>query len=104
VDLVNNLYAWTNGILFWGVLLLALWALGDCLARKAAAFPAVNKLTKPAWLIILVICALANGWTLLIDHTWQGGYPSIFTLVTVVAMCVYLADVRPAVREITGNR
>ena len=38
---------WVDRILFWeGSLLLRAWAVADCAVRKAAAFPAANKLTK----------------------------------------------------------
>jgi hypothetical protein len=95
VDIVNNLYLWTDRVLFWGLIALRAWALGDCLTRKAAAFPAVDKLTKPSWIAILVIGGLL------------GSLLSVpvgpISLISVIAAAVYLADVRPAVREITGG-
>ena len=55
--MVANLYHYTDLILFWGLLALRVWALADCATRKVAAFPAVDKLTKPAWLAMLVLGA-----------------------------------------------
>ena len=55
MDIVSALYLWTDRVLFWGLVALKAWALVDCVTRKAAAFPAVDKLTKPAWLTILVL-------------------------------------------------
>jgi hypothetical protein len=95
VQLVDSLYLWTNWILYWGLLALRLWALVDCLTRKVAAFPAVGKLTKPAWVAMLVLGALFS--LISTDPI------NIFSLISIVLAAVYLADVRPAVREISGG-
>ena len=94
--ILNLVYAWTDGVLFWGLAALRLWAVVDCAMRKAAAFPAVDKLTKPAWLAILVVSGVFGTYVL----------PPIgfISLISVVVACVYLADVRPAVREITDGK
>jgi Protein of unknown function (DUF2516) len=95
VATLNHLYFWTDQILFWGLVALRVWAIADCATRKTAAFPAVGKLTKPAWLAILVVAG------------FLGSYLSpplgLFSLISAVASAVYLADVRPAVREISGG-
>jgi hypothetical protein len=63
--------------------------------RKAAAFPAANKLTKPAWLAILIVGGVLGSLF---------SYPlNLLSLASVVAAVVYLADVRPAVREVSGG-
>lgn len=97
MNIVDELYFWTDMILFWGLVALRLWALIDCLTRKAAAFPAVDKLTKPAWAAMLLLGGVFGALL----------YPfnpiSIFSLISVVIAAVYLADVRPAVREISGG-
>ncbi len=95
---LNDFYFWTDLVLFWGLAALRLWALVDCLTRKAAAFPAVDKLTKPAWTAITVFGAFLGTLPAL------GPPLGIISLVSVVVACVYLADVRPAVREITGGK
>ena len=94
MHVVNNLYVYTDGALFYGLAALRLWAVLDCLTRKAAAFPAADKLTKPAWIAILLISGLLG----------QFASPPLWpiSLVSTVASAVYLADVRPAVREITA--
>jgi O-antigen ligase len=96
VYVIDQLYQWTNLILFWGLLALRLWALVDCITRKAAAFPAVDKLTKPAWVAMLLF-GLLFGSVLLTDPVGP------ISLITAVLAAVYLADVRPAVREISGT-
>ena len=102
MGIVDQLYLWTDRLLFVGLVALRIWALLDCLVRKAAAFPAVDKLTKPAWAAILLIAGGLG--TLLGQPTGPSGVLSIFSLVSVVAAAVYLADVRPAVREISNGR
>jgi len=95
MHLVDDVYFWVNWVLYCGLVALRAWAVVDCALRKAAAFPAAGKLTKPAWLAITII---------------GGGIGSLFfyplniiSLLSVVAALVYLTDVRPAVREISGG-
>jgi hypothetical protein len=92
VDVVDKLYLWTDYVLYYALIALRVWALVDCAARKTAAFPAVDKLTKPSWLLILVVAGLLG--TFASPPLWP------ISLISVVVAAVYLADVRPAVREI----
>ena len=95
MDLVNELYTWTDLVLFWGLIVLRVWALVDCLTRKRAAFPAVDKLTKPAWAAMLAAALL---------FAYIAPQPTgPISLISTVVAAVYLADVRPAVREISGG-
>jgi hypothetical protein len=95
MQLIHDVYWWVDGVLYWGLVALRAWAVIDCATRKASAFPAADKLTKPAWLAITII---------------GGGLGSLFfyplhivSLISVVAALVYLCDVRPAVREVSGG-
>jgi hypothetical protein len=99
VSVVVNIYQWTDYVFYYGLVILRLWALIDCATRKTAAFPAVDKLTKATWLAILVIGAAMG------SYPWApgGSYAYPISLISVVAAAVYLADVRPAVREISGG-
>jgi hypothetical protein len=98
VNAVNTLYTWTDWALIYGLLALRTWALIDCLTRKMAAFPAVDKLTKPAWVAMLLIGDL-------LGYLLSASQPvGIFALLTTVLASVYLADVRPAVREVSEGR
>lgn len=96
MDVFDQLYRYTDLVLFWGLLALRLWALVDCLTRKVAAFPAVDKLSKPAWVAMLVFGAFFGSF-ILPDPIGP------ISLITAVIATVYLADVRPAVREISGG-
>ena len=97
VRTIDELYHYTDEVLFFGLLALRVWAVIDCLIRKLAAFPAVDKLTKPAWLAMLVFGAL---FSTVVVPTPTGP----ISLITAVVAAVYLADVRPAVREISGGK
>jgi len=96
VQVINEFYTWTDAILFYGLLALRVWALIDCLIRKVSAFPAADKLSKAAWVAMLVLGALFGSW---ISPLPAGP----ISLITAVIAAVYLADVRPAVREISGG-
>lgn len=101
--IVNQLYFWTDHILGWGEFILWIWAFADCIARRHDAFPAADKLTKPAWLAILAIGALLGTFTVAPFSHYTSPVHFI-GLIATVAASVYLADVRPAVREISGGR
>jgi hypothetical protein len=97
VGLINDFYSWINLILLAASIALRLWAIVDCAFRKASAFPVANKLTKLAWLSINVISGLL-GTVFLFNVPLNP-----IALVSVVVALVYLTDVRPAVREVSGG-
>lgn len=72
------------------------FALVDALRQRSDAFTAAGKLTKKLWLVILSV-ATALGFVLVFSPL------NIFNLLAVVAAGVYLADVRPALRGVTGG-
>jgi hypothetical protein len=78
---------------------LEVWAFFDCLRHKANAFEAVSKRTKTFWLA-LTGGALAIGALSLYGGGGGGfGTLGLFGLAAVTAASVYLADVRPAVKD-----
>lgn len=87
-----------NGVLLIvqvGCLALQAWALIDCITRRGQTFVSAQKLSKPAWLAITAIAGLL---------TFYFGVISILGIAGLVGSIVYLVDVRPAVREISGGR
>ncbi len=86
------------GLLAFG---LQVFALVDAIRQRAGAFVAAGKQTKQRWLIFLGV-ATAIGFVSL--GSALGGPLNIFNLIAVVAAAVYLTDVRPAVRGMTGGR
>jgi hypothetical protein len=101
--------ALTPLVLFFAVLALAAfvveaWAFIDAIRRPTGAFAAVGKLTKPLWLIILGVAAVI-GLGSAVTALLYGGLSivGILPVAAFVAAAVYLADVRPKVREFRGG-
>lgn len=70
-------------------------ALVDCVRQQPDAFVAAGKMTKQRWLIILAVAA-ALGFASL------GGL-GLLAMIAFVAAAVYLVDVRPALRQVSGR-
>ena len=68
------------------------------LMYPAEAYTATGKLTKPAWTIILGLGLLSQ--VLLLNSSPI----NLILLAFTIAALVYLADVRPALSEITSGR
>jgi hypothetical protein len=78
---------------------LELWALLDCVRHKANAFEATGKRTKTFWLALTGGAALVGVISLFSSGGGLFGTLGLFGLAAVVAASVYLADVRPAVKD-----
>ncbi|MGH4029489.1 DUF2516 family protein [Actinomycetota bacterium Odt1-20B] len=70
------------------------FALLDAAFRREDAYRAADKKTKPFWLIILGLAFVVN---LLFPIM------SFLPIIGLVATIVYMVDVRPAIRQITGG-
>lgn len=68
----------------------------DAVSRRKDAFPAADKQTKTFWLIILGIAIIVD---------WLFGFDllGILPVVGLIATIVYMVDVRPAVKQISGG-
>ncbi len=78
---------------------IEVWALSDCVRRPGTAFEAAFKRTKGFWLA-LTGGALVVGVLSVLSS--RGGF-NLFQLVAIIAACVYLADVKPAVSQTSGR-
>jgi uncharacterized protein DUF2516 len=76
-----------------------IFALVDALRQRKDAFVAAGKLTKPIWLAIL---GVATAFGVIYLTPSFAPFP-LLQIVSFVAAAVYLADVRPAVRGMTGG-
>ena len=76
-----------------GLFALQAWAFVDAVSRRPDAFVAADKLTKPAWLIILGIALVA--------HMLIWSPSSLLNLAGAVAAIVYIVDARPALQSLT---
>ena len=70
------------------------WAFIDAITRPSQAFVSAGKLTKPLWLIILGVAFVLGLYS-----AAYGGATGFLSVIAFVASAVYLADVRPKVRE-----
>jgi hypothetical protein len=86
----------TIGLLvYFALLAVKIYALGSALMYSSAAYEAAGKLTKVAWCVIL-------GLGVALTFIPVGGLT--LSLVSTIAAFVYLVDVRPARRTVTGRR
>lgn len=78
---------------------IEVWALADCVRRPGTAFEAAFKRTKGFWL------ALTGGAVVVgvLSVLGGGGGFNVFQLIAIIAACVYLADVKPAVSQTSGR-
>src|SRR5215831_8667315 len=81
-------------------LCVEVWAFVDAIRRPAPAFVAVNKQTKPIWLVILGVAAVIGLWS---STLGKPNLISLFPIVAFVAAAIYLTDVRPKVKEFRGG-
>ena len=91
------------GYFFWALLVGAFvvegWAFLDAIRHPAGSFTAAGKQTKPLWLIILgvaFVIGIAGAFN-------QLTIISILPIVAFVAAAIYLADVRPKLRDSKGG-
>lgn len=77
--------------------LFKLFVFIDALSRRKDAFVAAEKQTKPFWLIIL-------GIAIVVDWLFNFDLLGILPVVGLIAAIVYLVDVRPALKQVTGGR
>lgn len=76
---------------------MEVFALVDAARHRPDAFVAAGKKTKQLWLIILGVAALI-GFVFLLNPL------GILSILAVVAAGIYLADVRPALRDVSSGR
>jgi hypothetical protein len=97
---VNLLYSLDSYIMYacWiAGIPVGAWAFISAARTRPDAFTAADKLTKPAWLGIT-----GGGLALLL--ICRGGPITLFWLVGLIAVLVYLVDVRPTLIEVQGGR
>jgi hypothetical protein len=70
------------------------WAFVDAITRPAQAFVAAGKQTKKIWMIILGVAFVLGLYS-----AAYGGVTGILSVAAFVAAAIYLADVRPKVKD-----
>ncbi len=97
MSLISGAQSWVLLALGVAALAVEIFAFVDALRHRSDAYPAAGKRTKPFWLVITGIC-LAVGFVTVFNVIG-----SILGIVAFVGSAVYLADVRPALRQVTGR-
>ncbi len=87
---IQNVFVMAASLL---VFVIQAWAFVDAVSHRPEVFVAADKLTKPAWLIILGLAVAA--------HMLIWNPVSFLNLIGAVAGIVYIVDVRPALRSLT---
>jgi hypothetical protein len=106
-DVVSLLYALDDWVIF-GIYLVGapvgVYAFVHALTQRADAFTAADKLTKTAWLGITGASAAILVLSLITYNPAVGGIGlGIFWLAAIIAVCVYIVDVKPAVIGVQGG-
>lgn len=81
-------------VLYWAALVFGVVALVHAIRQRSDAFTAVDRLTKPVWLGIIVVATIVLVLT---------GPISLLGIIGIVAIGIYMADVRPKVDAIQGR-
>lgn len=88
---------WIDWALVGITLVIGVAAFVHCLMQRADAFPAIGTLSKVAWLLLI-------GVTFLLALLLRAGGLGLFSLIAAGVALVYLLDVRPALRDVSGGR
>jgi hypothetical protein len=96
VNLVGSVQSFVLLVLGIGSLILTGFAFIDVLRRKGSLFPHVGRLTKPVWLGILAAAFLIAVVSLFAPL-------GILNIAGVIAAGVYLADLRPKLKQVGGG-
>jgi hypothetical protein len=85
--------AWIVFVLNWAAVPVGLFAFLHAVTKRADAYAAANKRTKPVWL------AITGGGTLACALFQFYNFTMMFWIAGLVAVLVYLVDVRPKLIE-----
>jgi hypothetical protein len=93
--LITNTFFSVLNLLLLALFCFKVFVFVDAAIRPARAYEAAGKLTKVAWLLILGIGAVY-------DLKW-GSFVSFLTIIGAAAAIIYMVDVRPALRQLSGR-
>ncbi|MDX8144557.1 DUF2516 family protein [Lentzea sp. NPDC034063] len=77
-----------------GFSIFGLFAFFHALSQRPDAYTAIERMTKPAWM------GITGGGTAALLLFGPGGVGSIFWLAGLIAVLVYMVDVRPKLIEV----
>lgn len=85
---------WITLVISWAGTLAGVFAFIHAITQRADAFTAADRKTKPIWL------AITGGGTVAMGLFGFGGAGTLFWLAGIVAVLVYIVDVRPKLIEV----
>jgi Protein of unknown function (DUF2516) len=85
---------WVMFVAYYAALVMGIFAFVHALTQRADAYTAAERMTKPAWLGITG----GGAFALLLFHPFTAG--AMFWLAGLVAVTVYVVDVRPRLIEV----
>ena len=91
--LVQGFREWLDWVSL-GLLIFSLFAFIDSAIRPEDAYRAADKQAKPFWLIILGLASAVNFFMGIFDF---------LPIIGLIATIVYIVDVRPALRHVSGG-
>lgn len=86
--------AWIEYVLNWAAVPVGLFAFLHAAVQRTDAYAAANKMTKPIWL------AITGGGTLACALFHFYDFTLMFWIAGLVAVLVYIVDVRPKLIEV----
>ena len=104
MGIVDSVQSFVLFLLGLGSFCLTGFALIDVVRRKAALFPHAGKLSKGAWLGILVAAFLVAVFSLTRALQHSDAPLGFLNVIGVIAAGVYLADMRPKLKQLGGGR
>lgn len=89
-----------NLVLAYGGAVLGVFCVIDAATRRGDAFAAADKQTKSTWLGITIACAVVLGLAIFPGSVFAP--QSLLWLAAIVGVLVYLVDVRPSLKRVSG--
>lgn len=89
--------SWIYLIIWFASIPVGVFAFVHALLQRSDAYTAADKLTKPAWL------GITGGGAAVLALFPFGTGGTLFWLAGLIAVLVYLVDVKPAVTEVQGG-
>lgn len=96
MDLIGNAQGMIWLVLSLAIFAMQVFAFADALRHRPESYVAAGKRTKTIWMVITGVAVLLGFLTL-------GARPDLLTFVGIVGSGVYLADVRPALKSVSGG-
>lgn len=96
MNLIGNAQGTIALVLSLAIFAMQVFAFADALRHRPESYVAAGKRTKTIWMVITGVAVLLGFLTL-------GNPLNLFALIGILGAGVYLADVRPALKSVSGG-